>query len=175
MDRESPFEEPMGLPQGAVVVPVPREAMVKYRGRYVADNRTIRYRQQQFLASYARRGTILGARKGAMVSRKTVEYWMEHDEIFKKRFARAEKEFTESLEDVSLQRVLAGKSDLLTMFHLKARRPDVYRDDAQVRGPMNVKINIIGGISSIPRPPQIAARIAQAEEAVEGELVEANG
>lgn len=122
--------------------------------------RTLRMSQRKkdkFLAAYARLGTITDAAKEVGISRMSHRRWLA-SEAYRKAFEAAEDESTEVLEKEALRRAVEGReepvyfngvqvgttrkySDVLLIFMLKARRPDVYREryDARIQGALNIQ------------------------------------
>ena len=89
--------------------------------------------QKRWLEAYAELGTITQACEIAQVGRTTVFDWLHADvEGFKARHAQAQETFTDGLEREMWSRIAdpSGNrgSDILLMFALKSRRPDVYRE-----------------------------------------------
>jgi hypothetical protein len=95
---------------------------------------TGRKRKRAFLKMLAMTGSVRFSCRYAQRSRATVEEWLATDEKFAAEYETACTEATERLEDVALgrtmanSRALAGITDTLLMFLLKARRPEVYSD-----------------------------------------------
>lgn len=89
-----------------------------------------------FLRAFVMIGTIMGAAKTANCSPSShYETWMK-DEVYRAAFARALEMNTDSLEQVAIERARKS-SDLLLIFLLKARKPDIYREQRMIMGDPN--------------------------------------
>lgn len=106
---------------------------------------------EKFLAALAATARVDLACKAAGVGRSAMYKWRALHEDFAKKWAAAQEEGTSILEDEATRRAIEGdadgttkKSDLLLIFLLRARRPEVYRDNASVRlaGPNDGAIQI---------------------------------
>lgn len=78
--------------------------------------------------------------KAAGCARSSAYKWRKLHAEFAERWAAAQDEGTSVLEDEMVRRAVDGdadgaskKSDILLIFALKARRPEVYRDNASLR------------------------------------------
>lgn len=85
-----------------------------------------RERQTQFLRALQQTGTVYHACRQSKVSRTIVYEWLE-DPKFQQRFQTARENAVERLETSAFRRALKGDTSL-TMFLLKAMRPEVYRE-----------------------------------------------
>lgn len=90
-------------------------------------NAQARKRQKAFLETFAKTGTIVGACRSLGISRETVRQWRKKDPAFEQAFQDADLDVTEILETKAMQQALTGDT-VMTIFLLKARRPEVYRD-----------------------------------------------
>jgi hypothetical protein len=98
-------------------------------------------KKKAFLLAYSRVGTQSKAAEIAGITRKTHHDWMnrEHDEreAYRAAFAEAEEHSIEALENELYRRAMAGSSDQSSMtgiiFALKAKRPNVYRENLRVQ------------------------------------------
>ena len=81
----------------------------------------------KFLATLAGGSSVTAACKIAHLARATVYEWRKSDPDFSIAWHDALETGTELLEDVARERAMAV-SDVLMIFLLKARRPDVYRE-----------------------------------------------
>lgn len=92
--------------------------------------------QKRWLQAYATVGNVTKACEIAEVGHTTVYDWLNADEGFKASYAQSAEIFTDSLEQTMWDRLAEPEgnrgSDILLMFALKARRPDIYRDLAIV-------------------------------------------
>ena len=79
------------------------------------------------LEQYVKVGTVYDACLAANVGRATHYRWLQDDPVYAQRFLATEEEAIESLEAVAQQRA-RERSDLLLIFLLKAKRPEVYRE-----------------------------------------------
>ncbi len=84
-------------------------------------------RIELFLAELRKGRSIASSAAAAGIARRTVYNWREADEEFARQWDEAIEEGIDRLEDVAMQRAVAG-SDTLAIFLLKANRPDKYRD-----------------------------------------------
>jgi hypothetical protein len=108
-------------------------------------------RKKRFLDAFARCGVLTYAARAAGISRVTVYAWQEHDPEFAAALREAAIESTEALEREAYRRAHGGVlqsvyqqgqrvgqvrkySDVLLIFLLKARKPEVYRDVIDARG-----------------------------------------
>lgn len=105
--------------------------------------------QKRWLEAYAKVGVIAYACRTAKVGRQTVYDWIERYPDFVAAMREAEQVAVELMEDEVHRRAVRGTlspvyyrgevvghvrefSDTLLMFYLKARRPDVYRENTTV-------------------------------------------
>ncbi len=93
--------------------------------------------QKRWLAAFTTTGNQTEACRLTGVGRTTVHDWLNGDvEGFKASHAQAMEAFTDGLERTMWNRLAKPEgnrgSDILLMFALKARRPDVYRELALV-------------------------------------------
>jgi hypothetical protein len=142
-----------------------RTSIRRHGQRPTAEQR--REAQEAFLRSFASNGNVRAACMSAGIDRSTVHYWAERDEQFSMRYNLAQHDvddairaeiyrrgmFGEEEPMVSMGRVVTRKnekgeevpltirrkSDLLLMFHAKARMPE-YRDKQQVEHSGNIDI-----------------------------------
>lgn len=85
--------------------------------------------KRRLVDAYRQRGTIQHAAATVGVSRKCVHHYINTDPVFAEAMADSHEDSVDILEASGYER--AFKSDLLTMFYLKAHRPK-YRDKVQV-------------------------------------------
>lgn len=79
-------------------------------------------------------GTMIGeAIEAAGITRQSLSRWRKTDDEFERRFLDAIETSTELLEGAAYERAISGKSDLLLMFLMKARKPDIYREKQVVQ------------------------------------------
>ena len=118
--------------------------------------------QKRFLAAYADCWTITAACKAAGVSRATVDRERQRNEDFAVDLADAEQSVSDRLMAEGYRRALDG-SDQLLMFFLRARRPDVYRDQVKVEHAGNVQTSF--NMPGVPRAvrEQIAKLLEEAD------------
>lgn len=83
--------------------------------------------KRHFLAAYAQAGMVTEACKVAGVGRSTAYRERQADEDFALAWADVEERSTEELEAEATRRAKDG-SDVLLIFMLKSRRPEIYRD-----------------------------------------------
>lgn len=116
--------------------------------------------QEKFLKSFASNGNVRVACLAAGIDRSSVHYWSEHDEQFSMRYNVAKKDVDDAIRAEIFRRAMYGdeettiseetssandgtsatkhkkltsrrKSDVLLMFHAKARMPE-YRDTQKI-------------------------------------------
>lgn len=94
-----------------------------------------------FLASLATGISVTASAKAAGTTRSTAYYWRDHDETFAVAMASAIEEGTDALEDHCFARATDAEkpSDLLTIFLLKARRPQKFRDNIKIEHDVTLK------------------------------------
>lgn len=143
--------------------------------------RMIQHKKTKFLEAYARLGTASGAAEETGISRATHRRWLA-SEAYRKAFEAAEDEATELLEREALRRAVDGReepiyfngvqvgttrkySDVLLIFLLKAKRPDVYREryDARISASLNVQSAVKVIHEYHDQPAAIEAIAAQLE------------
>lgn len=107
--------------------------------------------QRAFLAAYAIHGTVRAAAHHSSVGRRSHYDWLKSSESYARAFERAKEAFAEMLEAEVVRRGFHGiekpvfyqggrvdngkireYSDILLMFHLKALKPEKYRDNAKI-------------------------------------------
>ena len=91
-----------------------------------------RDRQDRFLAAFRVRGTVSKAAEDAGIARETCYDWLQNDsQGFKDRMEEARRGFTETLENMMMDRLSEPQgnrgSDVLLMFSLNANNPSKYR------------------------------------------------
>lgn len=115
------------------------------------EEKVERPQQRAFLAAYAIHGTVRAAAHHSDVGRRTHYDWLKTDEAYARAFERAKDAFAEMLEAEVVRRGFHGVekpvfyqgdrvddgkireySDVLLMFHLKALKPEKYRDNVSV-------------------------------------------
>lgn len=99
----------------------------------------------KFLAAYAKLGNCSAAAEATGINRHHHKYWMAKSAEYREAFAAADDEATEALEKEARRRALEGReepvywngqqvgtvrkySDVLLIFLLKAKKPDIYRE-----------------------------------------------
>ena len=86
-----------------------------------------RKRQKKFLKKLREWGTVYEACRRCGVSTQTVYKWAATDSQFRKRMIDAKECAVQRLETSAYRKALKGDT-LLTIFLLKAMRPEIYRD-----------------------------------------------
>jgi hypothetical protein len=107
-------------------------------------------KQRAFLAAYSKVGIISEAAKKAKISRRDHCNWLPDPE-YAAAFEVAREESIELLELTVRRRAMRARkpSDLLSMFLLKAARPEKYRDNARVEmtgaggAPIQVEVKFV--------------------------------
>jgi len=90
-------------------------------------------RQELVLASYAKLGALKASCEAIDRTYEMADWWIKHDvHHFRRRLAVAREQYTSSLEVLMHSRLTDPRgnrgSDVLLMFNLKSRRPEVYRE-----------------------------------------------
>ena len=165
---EAPNKEPSVGEDNAIPSPQAKQELGEWR---TAEEVELAYRElppnkKTFLDAFAEVGVINEAAKTAGVIDRTVRFWRENKE-FAALFALAEEAFTQKLELELYRRALGIKqakmSDVLLMFALKAKRPDVYREkvgEGRFTGEITIRLALPG------------RRYEELPEAIEGEYKE---
>ena len=112
-------------------------------------DRQVERLKSRFLESFARVGNVTAAAEACGVRRTGVYEWLERDEVFTAAYRLAELQATEVLEREAWRRACEGTeepvhylgervdtvrkySDVLLIFLLKGRKPDMYRERVDV-------------------------------------------
>src|SRR5438046_2635871 len=98
-------------------------------------------KRRKFLEHVADGLSIVKAAAAANVSRQTVYNWRRDDPEFARDWDDAYEAGTDLLEDKAQDRALDG-SDLMTIFLLKGRRPQRYRDNVKHESDVRVTIDV---------------------------------
>ena len=112
----------------------PRKKPVQHVSKDSLVGQRVKARQDLFLISYGKTGTIKSACEASGQDRATIYKWRTEDvQNFKIRFEQANELFREGLQDLALNRIREQKPDgnpvlLITM--LNACWPEKYRRDA---------------------------------------------
>lgn len=107
-------------------------------------------KQRAFLAAYGKTGIIGDSARKAKIARQDHYNWLPNSE-YAAAFEAAREESIELLEKSVRQRAMRARkpSDLLSIFLLKAARPEKYRDNAKVEmsgpggGPVVVEVKFV--------------------------------
>ena len=89
------------------------------------------YKKATFLKFFRKLGGLMLACEAAHISHDAVLQWREKDPAFADAFNTAKETDTEQLEAKARQRAMK-RSDILMMFLLNGRRPEMYRQNAKV-------------------------------------------
>jgi hypothetical protein len=117
-------------------------------------------------------GNVTAACKSIKIGRATAYRWREDDEDFARHWDIAHDLSTQALEDECIRRATIGtprpvffqgkivgsireKSDILLIFMLKARKPEVYRDKFEGRGPSGTQMRAAATFGLVPAPTLI--------------------
>ena len=121
-----------------------------------------------FLETFSEVGVVVEAAKVAEVSDRAVRFWREKDKLFAELYDLANESFIQKAELELYRRALGKKeakmSDVLLMFLLKAKRPEIYREKPTA-------IPITGEIivrHSIPRPPSVVVESIPVKQLAKG-------
>jgi len=142
-------------------------------------------------------GTASEAARITGIPRDTHSKWLQKSAAYREAFQAADDEATEVLEKEALRRAVEGReetvyfngvpvgtvkkySDVLLIFLLKAKRPDVYREryDARIQANLNVQSAVKVVHEYHDQPPAIEAVNAELEAssklltATAGELID---
>jgi hypothetical protein len=120
--------------------------------------RTTLNRKKRFLQMYEKLGNATATAEATGISRYTHIEWLKRSESYRKAFELADDAATEMLEKEAIRRAVEGReedvyyngqkvgtvkkySDVLLIFLLKSKRPDVYREryDARLTANLNVQ------------------------------------
>lgn len=129
---------------------------------------------EAFCIALAATGRIDQACKAAGIARSSAFKWRKLHEAFAERWVEALDEGTTVLEDEMVRRAVDGdtsaskKSDVLLIFALKARRPEIYRDNASLRltGPNDGPVQV----TETDRATRVSALVALAQRRKAAEL-----
>jgi hypothetical protein len=130
--------------------------------------------QIELLAAYERIGTIMGAADEVGIDRQNHYIWLEKDSEYADMWREAQEFHTQVLEREAAERATVGqakgvyfqgekvgeeryKSDVLLIFLLKSRRPELYRDRYEVSGPQG------GPIQVAAMRPDALSRLSEAQ------------
>lgn len=131
-----------------------KKTSVRIKGSRPSKEETIQAKEK-FLKSFSANGNVRAACMSAGVDRSAVHYWNEHDEQFSMLYNLAKEDVNDAIRGEIFRRAMIGderfvtsqgkvvyhdnkpltyreKSDVLLMFHAKARMPNEYRDKAAV-------------------------------------------
>jgi hypothetical protein len=161
--------KPVGDPEVDPVGPTPQDW--GFPVNPTQRQRTLWYRQEMFLAAYAKCGRITEAAKCSGITRWCVDKWQQSDTYaIKKRMELAHAEYVEAWErwmDDRLQNPQGNRgSDVLGMFKLKAEKPEKYREEVKVMG-------MEGPLAMLDRLKELAIKERQQRELESGKVVEA--
>lgn len=101
--------------------------MYRWRGRGVAFTDFTAEKKARFIAELRKMPNVSRAARLAKVSRRTAYNHYETDETFRAEWDDALTEGVEALEESAWQQAKSG-SETLTIFLLKAHKPDKYRE-----------------------------------------------
>ena len=135
------------------------------RGR---SHRTLK-RRAVFLAALAETASVTRACEAAKFPRQCAYDWRRDDADFAAAWDEAVERGTDALEDEAVRRAKDGvakpvyyhgnrvdtvrdPSDPLLMFLLKARRPEVYRDQVQITGKLSLEALVNQSLQSLEPP-----------------------
>lgn len=117
--------------------------------------RTIRTSEKRaaFLEELATGNSITAASQLAGFARTAAFKWRNEDEAFAADWEDAVEAGTDTLEDIAVARA-KDKSDLLLIFMLKGRRPEKFKDRAEVEHKGNVVFKMDFG-AGLETPPAV--------------------
>lgn len=116
--------------------------------------------KQRFLDALRSGASVTEAAQAAPFDRATAYKLRKHDEVFAREWFDTIEEGTETLERECARRAMDG-SDLLMIFLLKARRPEVYRDRYEVHHTTGEPLTAgdLEAIRDAGRRPELAAHL----------------
>ncbi len=129
-----------------------------------------------FLTALEDTHLVTESAKRAGIHRDTAYDRRSKDEAFARAWGDVEERSTEIHEQIAVKRAAAG-SDLLLMFLLKARRPDVYREHHHVQhaGDVEVNLSLVTDPDLRDRAADLRARLAAARPVKPGRPDAGNG
>ncbi len=136
-------------------------------------------RKRLFLDALRKGCTCASAAALAGVARTTPYEWRKNDPAFAKEWARVEDLAVAELEQRAWERAQSGESDTMTIFMLKTRGPECYkqRTRVEVQGSLDVRYSVEGHaaallerlakrLEGLPEPPTLEG---EAEEVTAGD------
>lgn len=113
--------------------------------RHLFDEAQIVELKNLFLNAYKKRGLFHRAAEVAGLTAEDINYFLKNDEEFAAQYNLAKEQFVESLEEVAHTRALAGESDTLLQFLLRANKPDKYNPSVamNVNAPKGAQIMLM--------------------------------
>ena len=136
-------------------------------------------RQEAVLASYAKVGTLKASCEAIDRTYEMADMWVKRDvHHFNRRLAWAREQYAASLETLMHERLHDPKgnrgSDILLMFDLKAKRPDVYRElPIVIGGDANRELQ--AKLVAMMAKQLGAAKQESPKETIEGQVIKALG
>lgn len=119
------------------------------QARKASTKAQVRKRQDRFLLAFSKIGTIARAAVAAKIAKETVRLWRKCDAEFEKRFQSIDLDVTGMLEDSAVDDALGqfdektgrykGGDTITRIFLLKARRPEIYRDNTRLEAELRDK------------------------------------
>jgi|TARA_R100001530_G_scaffold52675_1_gene38866 hypothetical protein len=98
-----------------------------------------------FLAAFRDTGIVRAACQAADINRQNVYKYRDRHPEFAEQWAQADADAADALEAVALQRArkskMDGGSDALLIFLLKARRPEKFRENINVKAQVEVEVS----------------------------------
>ena len=125
-----------------------------------------------FLEAFRQIGTVSGASDLVRISRSQVYEWQKNDPAFADAFEKAEKDLTEKLESVAVEKALKGDNNLI-QFLLKARAPEKYTERYKHEIESRQFAQIIGLMTGVIKrvvPQMLWPRVATELEAAANSL-----
>ena len=152
----------------------PAKSRLSPRRPVLVQDARRREAQEALLAAYERLGTIMGAADEVGIDRQNHYHWLANDENYVEMWQEAQEASTQVLEREAITRATVGqdkgvyyqgekvgteqyKSDVLLIFMLKSRRPELYRDRYEVSGPQG------GPIQVAAMRPDALSRLSEAQ------------
>ena len=114
----------------------------KKKGGSARERKERQIKMDKILLVTAQGWSKAAAARAAGTSRNVLNEWLDQHPDFEKAYYEAVEAGTDVLEDVATSRVRRQKSDVLTIFLLKSRRPEKFnpQPDESKAGTLNINI-----------------------------------
>jgi hypothetical protein len=127
-------------------------------------------RMDRWEIAFAEKGTVSSACLIAGINRTTIYNWQHADTYgFRSRWENARESYADNLEELMHKRLHDPEgnrgSDVLLMFNLKAKRPDIYREQTVIVD--TGAVDLLATLRAMPMKPQIDTEYKEIKEIVE--------